>query len=569
MTAPQPPAPEPVQIWPVQTWIDLAARATGSGDRAQAQGLLRRALGVQPAAAAAWFNLGVAADRHAASAAYRRTLALEPAALDAATNLAELLSARSPSLAMAPLKRGIAVSPAIAPALNALGLLHRNGADNDGAARWFARASALWPDNAWLASNRLLQLSYGPISGEDLFRRHRDWARRYAPDAARPPPADRSRDPEKRLRIGYVSADLARHPVGFFLLPVLAHRDRTQVETICYSGRGDGDAMTARLKSLADRWVETASLDDAALDARIRADAIDILVDLSGHTGAHRLAVFARKPAPLQASWAGYPATTGLTQIDYLIADRHQVSAEDERFYTERILRIDPGYIAYAAPEDAPAVADLPAARNGFVTFGSLNNLAKLNPGVFALWAKVLAQVPGSRLLLAWQSLGDEKVRARLRAMAEAAGIADERLLLRPGAEGAAFLARYGEIDIALDPFPYSGGLTTVEALWMGVPVVAGKGERFAARHSASHLSQARLDDWIAASPEAYVARAAAAAADLPGLARLRASLRSSLMASPLCDAKGFTQKLEALYRRIWRERGAGETSRPADGTPA
>jgi len=563
----------------VEAWINLAAQTTGHGRPGAAETMLRRALALAPSQIAAWINLGIASDAGVASgarvatdaglaapaiASYRRALALDPAALDAATNLGQLLTARAPGQAEPGLKRAIALFPMLAPALlapalNALAILYRSGADNDAAARWFARAEALLPEQPALASNRLLQLAYSQVSPETLLARHLDWARRYASSPALPPDPDRSRgpdrsrDPERRLRLGYVSADLSRHPVGFFLLPVLVHRDPARLETICYSGGGTGDLMTRRLRLAADRWVETAGLDDRDLARRIRADRVDILVDLSGHTGAHRLGVFAQKPAPLQASWAGYPATTGLAQIDYLIADRHQIGPEDERFYSERILRLEPGYVAYMPPEDAPEVAPLPAEKQGRVTFGSLNNVAKLNPEVFALWAELLRSVPGSRLLLAWASLGDARTRARLRARAEAAGIAADRLVLRPGATGAGFLAQYREIDIALDPFPYSGGLTTCEALWMGVPVVTWPGRRFASRHSASHLFQAGLADWIAPSPAAYVARAIEAAADLPALARLRATMRTRLAASPLLDAPGFTARLEALYRRIWR----------------
>lgn len=537
----------------IEAGINLATLAIRAGEGAKAAALLRRALTLAPAADAAWFNLGVAtAEGEGAVRAYGRALALDPAALDAATNVSHLLAAWAPGRAEPALKRGLAVLPTTAPALNALALLRQSGADNAAAAAWFARALAALPNDARLHSNWLFHLGYDPApSRAALFEHHRRWARRHAPPPAPPPmpPAD----PERILRIGYVSADLVRHPVGFFLLPVLAHRDPGAVHLTCYSGRGVGDGFTQRLRRLADGWVETAHLDDGALEARIRSDRIDILVDLSGHTGAHRLLVFAEKPAPLQATWLGYPQTTGLAQIDYLIADARQVPLGEERWYAERILRLDPGYVAWAPPEDAPEVAPLPARREGRITFGSLNNLAKLNPAVFDLWAKVLAAAPGSRLLLAWQSLGDSTTKARVRAMAEAAGLAPERLFLEPGGRPKDFLARYGEIDVGLDPFPYSGGLTTLEALWMGVPVLTWPGERFAGRHAASHLAQAGLEDWIASSPEDYVARAAAAAGDLDRLADLRQHLRARLMASPLLDGPAFARQLEAAWRVLWR----------------
>jgi protein O-GlcNAc transferase len=538
--------------------INRGALLTRAGGRAGATRMLKRALALDPASDAAWFNRGVAAlEPDQARGAYQRTLVLDPAAIDAATNLAQLMAARTPGRAEPLLKRALAVFPAVAPALNALAHLKQSGADNDGAALWFARAEAAAPYDALIASNRLFHLGYDPaLSPKALFDHHRRWAGRHA-SSERTAPAGSPRPaphPERRLRIGYVSADLVRHPVGFFLLPVLANRNPAALETVCYSGRSEGDAFTERLKAAADDWVETASLDDLGLAQRIRSDRIDILVDLSGHTGAHRLSVFARKPAPLQVTWMGYPATTGLGQIDYLIADAVQVPPADERWYVERILRLEPGYVAYAPPDDAPLVSALPALARGRVTFGSLNNLAKLNPQVFRLWAQVLAAVEGSRLLLAWASLGDARTRQRVQAMATAAGIPSDRLVLRAGGTASDFLARYGEIDVALDPFPYSGGLTTCEALWMGVPVVTWPGQRFASRHAASHLLQAGLDDWIQASSEAYVARAAAAAQDLGRLAELRRTLRARLEASPLLDGAGFSAKLEALYRRIWRD---------------
>lgn len=533
--------------------INLAAAAIAECDGSAAAGMLRQALALAPSADAAWFNLGVAFGQgEEAGVAYGRALVLDPIALDAATNRAQVLATLAPSRAEPALKRGLAVLPAVAPALNVLARLRHNGADNAAAFAWFARAYAADPNNAALHSNRLLHLAYDPaLSRETIFERHLDWARRHG---NKPPISPRTTpDPGRRLRIGYVSADLARHPVGFFLSSVLAGRDPRAIETICYSDRRGGDTWTRRLQAVADRWVEAAELDDHALAARIQADAVDILVDLSGHTAGNRLTVFAAKPAPLQATWMGYPGTTGLAQVDYLIADAAQVPPGSESWYVERVIRLEKGYVCYAPPEDAPDVGPLPARATGRVTFGSLNNIAKLNPSVFSLWAKVLDAVPGSRLLLAWQSLGDAKVAENIRTMAEASGIAPGRLVLNPGGDPAAFLARYGEIDVALDPFPYSGGLTTVEALWMGVPVLTWPGQRFAGRHAASHLTQVGLTDWIVATPEAYVVRACAAAADLDRLATLRIGLRDRLRASSLLDGQQFTRRLEAAYRAMWR----------------
>ena len=537
--------------------LTLAVLLAGGGERDRARRELARALALAPDAAAGWFNLAVLrAGDEGAGTAYERTLALDPGALDAAVNRTRLMPTR-PSRARPAIRRGLALFPSTPAALTELARLSQMSADGPAAARLFSRAHAADAASPALHSNWLQQQAYDPDpTPARLFARHLDWARRHAGKAARPPLLDP--DPERRIRIGYVSADLARHPVGILLLPALLNRDPKSVETVCYSGAGDGDAWTRRLERAADRWVEAAALDDAALAERIRSDRIDILVDLSGHTAGNRLPVFSLRPAPIQVSWIGYPGSTGLDAIDVVIADLAQVPPEHERWFVERIERLDPGYVAYAPPDDAPDVAPLPARAQGHVTFGSLNNLAKLNPGILRLWADVLAAVPRSRLLLAWPSLADPEVQARLRALASCCGIAPDRLDLRPGGTPAEFLARYGEIDIALDPQPYSGGLTTLEALWMGVPVVTCPGERFAGRHAASHLKAAGLAGWIAPDKAAYVGRAAAAAADLDRLEELRRGLRARLSSSPLLDGEGFARRLDDLWRRLWRRRLPG-----------
>lgn len=546
--------------------LNLAVLLAGEGAPDRARREIACALALAPEAASAWFNLGVVLGHtEEARTAFERTLALDPGALDAAVNRSRLLLSTRPSRAEPALRRVAALFPSTPMALTQLAHLARVSALGQEAARLFARAHAADGANPALHSNWLQQLAYDPdLKPETGLARHRDWARRHAGKSRLAVPADPvdldpiDLDPGRRLRIGYVSADLSRHPVGIFLLPALRHRDPGSQEIVCYSGTRTPDAWTDRLRASADRWVEAADLDDDALEARIRTDRIDILVDLSGHTAGNRLPVFARRPAPLQAAWIGYPGSTGLEEIDVVVADSAQVPPAHERWFVERIERLDPGYLAYEPPDDAPDVVPLPALTRGHVTFGSLNNPAKLNPKILRLWAGVLAAVPRARLLLAWPGFADPRLQERLRALAAGSGIAPDRLELRPGGAPAAFLARYGEIDIALDPRPYSGGLTTLEALWMGVPVVTCPDERFAGRHAASHLTQAGLADWIVPDEAAYVARAAAAAADLDRLSRLRQGLRAQLSASPLLDGAGFAHRLDALWRRIWRRRSAG-----------
>lgn len=536
----------------VAAWINFGSRAQRAGNVRGATHALKCALASAPDASSGWFNLGsVLAQGDKAIAVYERVLALDPLAIDAATNRARLLADTLPTRAEGALRRSLVASPAVAPALTALARLYQSAGNGKTAQRWFARAYAADATNPALHSNWILQLSYDPdLSRSYILKRHLRWALCHGVAQASSQVA--VVDPNKMLRVGYVSADLGHHPVGHFLLPAVAHRSSEAIETVCYSGRRNRDAWTQRLEAAADQWVEVADLSDSDLAERIRADGIDILVDLSGHTAGNRLPIFASKPAPIQVTWMGYPGTTGLSQVDYIIGDTAQIPSGDEHWYVERVVRLDPGYVSYSPPGDAPDVKPLPAGRLGRVTFGSLNNLAKLNPSTLDLWAKVLAAVPGSRLLLAWQSLADHRVAGRIREAAVAAGIPSSCLELRPGGEHSRFLDTYGDIDIALDPAPYSGGLTTVEALWMGVPVLTLPGSRFSGRHAASHLTQVGLSDWIVSSFEGYVAHAASAAGNFDHLADLRASLRHRLRGSSLLDGASFARRLEAAYRKMW-----------------
>jgi predicted O-linked N-acetylglucosamine transferase (SPINDLY family) len=333
---------------------------------------------------------------------------------------------------------------------------------------------------------------------------------------------------------------------------VLPHHDRDAVEVHCYSDRARPDRHTRFLRAAADRWTDCAGLDDAALTRRIGADAIDILIDLAGHTGANRLPVFARRPAPVQATWAGYVGTTGLAAMDFLIADRHHVPPGCEGDHAETVIRLPDAYVCYAPPDDAPAVSPPPCLGSGTVTFGSFNNLAKINDQVLALWAALLRNRPMRRLRLQSPALTDPATRARVRGRLGRHGVVPDQIVLEGATAPAAMLAAYGEIDIALDPFPYSGGLTTLEALWMGVPVVTLAGERFCSRHSTAHLTVAGHPELVTHEPAAYLALAEALAEDPDRLCRLRGRLRGDLAASPLCDGIRFTRGLEAAYRTMW-----------------
>jgi len=358
-----------------------------------------------------------------------------------------------------------------------------------------------------------------------------------------------------RLRIGYVSPDFRDHSVAFFLEPVLAHHDRAAFEVRCYSNNKEDDATTARFKNYADHWLDTQALDDAQLAQRIADDGVDILVDLCGRTLGNRLGVFLCNPAPLQVAYLGYPTYSGVPRTAYRVTDA-VIDPDHAGPDYEKPLRLPHSMFCYRAPLDAPAVGALPARTRGEICFGSFNQLQKLSPQVFALWAEILRAVPNSRLLLKAHGLANAHTRARVEDELVRAGVAPERVELRGGAPTRdAHLAMYNEIDIALDTFPYNGATTSFEALWMGVPLVTLAGETHPSRMGASILSALGLHELIATSPSAYVVAACALAADLDRLGALRANLRPMLARSSLCDEAGFTRDFETTLRAAWNAR--------------
>ena len=579
-----------------EAWVEQGLRLRRAARHADSADAFRRAAALRPAQVEAHGDLALAlrdlgrpdeALRHA-----RAAVALAPERPDALYNLAAALETLDrPGEAVTALRRVVRAVPDDAEAWSFLGgMLRRSGriaAGRDACDRALAlapallnalvnraivvqdfgavedgvrhnrRAAALAPNRADLHSNLLLSLQYSDRVGPaDLLAEHRAWDARHGRPWT-PPPGWRhpnAPDPERRLRIGYVSADFGYHPVGYFLAPVLPAHDRAAVEVFCYSAKPREDGMTRRLRAAADHWRSILGMDDAAAAALVAADGIDILVDLAGHTSGNRLPLFARKPAPVQATWAGYVGTTGLSAMDALIACPRHMPPGSDGTAVERVVRLPDDYVCALPREQAPEVGPLPALGNGFVTFGCFNNRIKLSGPVLALWARLLDRVPTARLLLKTHQFDDAAVRAGLLAEFAALGGDPARVDLSGSAPHFDFPAWYNRIDVALDPFPYSGGLTTLEALWMGVPVVTlGGGDRFCARHSVGHLTAAGLPDLIAPSRDAYLDIAAGLAADLPALAALRAGLRGRMAASPLCDGPRFARTLEAAYRDLWR----------------
>ena len=419
----------------------------------------------------------------------------------------------------------------------------------------------LAPDFPEALTSVLACLNYDPgCSPDQAAAEHRNWAgqaaSRYYPASPR---YDNDRYPERRLRIGYVSPDFRRHPVSAIFAPILAAHDRNRLEVSCYYNYAGEDAITLQLKSLAEHWRPVVSMSDEELCGQIRSDRIDILVDLAGHTTHNRLLAFARKPAPVQVSWLGYFNSTGLASMDYFISDPWSSPPGQERYYVEHLLRLRHTRFCYQPPEYMPGLSPLPAHTSGRITFGCLNNLSKLNEQVLALWGRVLRAVPESRLLVQAAALDDAPNRARFGALCATHGIAPDRLELRGFSPIEQSPASYAEIDIALDPFPFCGGMTSLEALWLGVPVITLAGETIASRQSASMLMNLGLPELIAEDAERYVAAAVRLAQDLPRLSALRAGLRQRYAASPLMDYAGFAQELEQHYRDMWRKWAASE----------
>jgi protein O-GlcNAc transferase len=415
----------------------------------------------------------------------------------------------------------------------------------------FKEALRLQPDLGTAQSNYLFCLNYDPHADPDrVFADHQRWGvlqkQRRKLDLK---PHDR--DPERRLRVGYISPDFRFHPLTRYFEPVLAKHDPTKVEVFCYAEVPFPDAVTARLEALAHHWRSTCHHADEEVAQRIRADKIDILVDLAGHTANNRLGVLAHKPAPVQATWLGYMNTTGLETVDYRLTDDVLDPPDQPRRDTEELLRLPLGMCCFAAPADAPDVAPLPALERGHLTFGSLHNLFKINGQVFDLWSKVLQALPTSRLIM-FRDTMTATAQEHIRRQFTERGIATDRLELRLGFSKPGYLGVFNEIDVSLDAFPCTGGVTTCESLWMGVPVLSLCGVRPASRNSAAILTRMGLTDWVAYTPEQYLSLAVDQTKDLDQLAVLRGQLRERAR-ERLCDAARFTPLLEGALRAVWR----------------
>lgn len=502
----------------------------------------------------------------AAEASLRETVTLDPKCAEGFWALGEFLQSRGRNgEAEKLLRRAIALDPRQPHFYVTLGKTFQARDRVAEMTAAYRKALALNPSlrqvRDGLESIPLLNMLYDDAkTAQEIYAAHRVWGEEVAGEfraaAAAAPRFANSRDPERRLRVAYLSGDFRYHAVSFFFQPLLAHHDPAAVEVFCYAEIEDPDPVTAYLQRLAGTWRDTSALTDEALRAQMRADGIDIAIDLAGHTGNNRLRALAVKPAPVTATWLGYPATTGLAAIDWRITDACADPPGQEAFYSERLWRLPGVFLCFGAyitqvPEPAPA----PVLRCGHITFGSFNNPQKISSSAAHAWALILDAVPGSRLILKSPTFLEPIRRQHLLDVFAAHGVGPDRIELRlPQPALPDHLGSYAEVDIALDPFPYNGTTTTCEAMWMGVPVVTLVGDRHSARVGFDLVSQVGLAGLAAPDIDAYVASAVALAGDCARLQEMRSELRGRMRASPLCDAPRFARDFEEGLRMMWRE---------------
>lgn len=578
-----------------EAWFLLGAINGQMGIASEAERCCRRAVALQPEFAQAYYNLGIAlrdqGKLNEAAESLDTATRKMPTFVQAYSDLAfVLLALKEPKQAANAYRTGLRYAPDAPDGHANLGMALYLSGELEEAAKCLRKAidlrpgqaafhdqlaiilccqgrikealvnhkeaQRLKPNDAKISSNYLLSLHYDESqSVGSIYTEHRRWGSLHVKRAVVSDDYANIRIPERKLRVGYVSADFRHHSVAYFFEPLLISHDRSVIEVFLYSAVTSPDKVTTRFHQLCDHWRDISTMNDAHVADLIQDDAIDILVDLSGHTAGNRLGVFAQKPAPIQVTYLGYPDTTGLPTMDYRITDdQADPLGTTEQFHSEKLLRIGEGFLCYLPMDDAPEHKYSENAE-GHITFGSFNNLAKINEHVISIWSEILHAVPLSKLVIKNNALSDPKTRAGYYALFQGHGISQEQVeLLGLIQSPAEHVALYNQIDIALDTFPYNGTTTTCEALWMGVPVITYAGKTHASRVGASLLSQLGLRELIATDVQQYVNLAVALAIDRERLPYLHRSLRERMRQSPLCDAIGFTGRIENAYRAVWKD---------------
>lgn len=539
---------------------NLAVLYRQKGRLAEARQALEQCVGHDPSNVAAWSNLtNVYLDlglKAKAVEAGRQAVARGPGQPRPLGNLGwALWQCDRFEEAREVLEASLALDPKDAVVWNNLGNVHQRQCRIDDAIAAYRKALDCNPSMSMAMQNIAFCMHFSErYTPKEIAEQHFAWARLFeSREGITPLPAPAPATGKPRLRVAFMSPDLREHPVAAFLRPLIQHWPSARFELAFYSEVKAPDAATGWFKERAEAWCDSIGMTDAQLAQRIRADGVDILIDLCGHTAGNRLLVMPFRAAPVQATWLGYFDTTGMKSVDYVIADVVCVQPGEEGRFSETVVKLPHDFVCYSAPSAAPDIGPLPFDRTGRFTFGSQNQLVKLTPAVIALWARIVAQVPDSRLLLAGKAFNDDSTQERFRQAFEAAGLERSRLVLKPGTNQLGVLATYNEIDLALDPFPCAGGTTTCEALYMGVPVVSLYGERFAGRHSAAHLQSAGLPQFVARDEAAYAALAQRLASDPTPLRELRARMRAWLPSTPLMDGASFAGYFEAALVQMWR----------------
>ena len=542
--------------------LGTAFKAQGNYDEAIA--CFKKAMSLNPKLAGAYNNLGnvflTKGLNNEAVACIQKAISLEPGYSEAYSNLGLTFASKGYlEEAIGCYKKALAIKPDFAKAFANLGAALGDQGKLEDSTACFRKAISLRPDYCGANSNYLFGLNYLPnISQKEIYEESVRWDIRHAkPLLPQSSSYKNSKKPNRRLRIGYVSGDFRKHSVAYFFKPLLRSHDRKKVEVFCYSNVLMPNEVTERLKSNADHWSSILGTNDKKAAKLIMDDCIDILVDLSGHTGDNRLLVFAYKPAPVQVTWLGYPNTTGMRSIDYRLTDDiADPAGEADKFSSEKLIRLPNGFLCYQPDQDTPEVSPVPGLEKGHITFGSFNNITKTTTDVVKLWAKILNRVQDAHLVLKGKQFADKSTQERYLNLFAADGISPGRVKLLPKLlKTEDHLNLYRKIDIGLDPFPYNGTTTTCEALWMGVPVVTLQGKRHSGRVGASIMHRVGLQELLVADSEKeYIEKATALAKDIKRLAELRISMRKRMLDSPLCDAKAFAQNVEEAYRAMWEK---------------
>lgn len=546
-----------------ETPNNLGTVFQAQGKLAEAVEMYRKALLIKPNCVEVHINLGVALQEQGKGAEainhYERALLLKPNSAEAHFGLGFSLRDRGDLFAaVESYRRALLGNGSYAEAYTNLGGALQAIGNLEGAIENYRKALELKPNLYPAHSNLLYAYCFYPeCSPVQYLSEATDYGNKVMMSARSYVTWPNSREYSRRLRVGLISGDLRQHPVGNFLegvLGALAVEAASRLEFFAYPSHVQVDEVTERIKAHCSGWRLAAGLSDEALAQCVRDDEIDILIDLSGHTEFNRLPLFAWKPAPVQITWLGYLATTGVSAIDYVIADAWTLPENEEANFAEKVWRLPESYLCFTPPADSTEVGPLPAIRNGHITFGSFNNLSKMNNSVVALWSRVLKAVPHSRLFLKSPQLTDASVRQSVVERFAVHGIDAERLMLEGPVLRSEYLTSFQRIDIALDPFPYPGITTSVEGLWMGVPLVTLAGKGFLARQGVGLLMNAGIPEWIASDPDDYVARAVAHAGDLASLSSLRTRLRQQVLSSPIFDARRFAHHFEVALRGMWQK---------------